>query len=69
LFLGLNWIPEEDNLMSVDMNEEEWYRLNDIRLNGQFVVSIVVESSLVTTGSISIVVYRKKGNNLDLVCI
>lgn len=35
LFLGLNWIPEEDSLMSVDTNEEEWYRLNDIRLNGQ----------------------------------
>ena len=35
LFLGLNWIPEEDRLMSVDTNEEEWYRLNDIRLNGQ----------------------------------
>jgi hypothetical protein len=35
LFLGLNWIPEEDSIMSVDTNEEEWYRLNDIRLNGQ----------------------------------
>ena len=35
LFLGLNWIPEEDSLMSVDTNEEEWYCLNDIRLNGQ----------------------------------
>ncbi|XP_069697406.1 SPRY domain-containing protein 3-like isoform X1 [Periplaneta americana] len=35
LFLGLNWVPEEDSLMSVDTNEEEWYRLNDIRLNGQ----------------------------------
>jgi hypothetical protein len=35
LFLGLNWILEEDNLMSVDMNEEEWYRVNDIQLNGQ----------------------------------
>ena len=35
LFLGLNWIPEEDSLMSVDMNEEEWYCLNDIRLNRQ----------------------------------
>ncbi|PSN34268.1 SPRY domain-containing protein 3, partial [Blattella germanica] len=35
LFLGLNWVPEEDSLMSVDNNEEEWYRLNDIRLNGQ----------------------------------
>ena len=30
LFLGLNWIPVEDSLMSVDMNEEEWYHLNDI---------------------------------------
>nr|CAD7429802.1 unnamed protein product [Timema monikensis] len=35
LFLGLNWVPEEDSLMSVDNNEEDWYRLNDIRLNGQ----------------------------------
>jgi hypothetical protein len=35
LFLGLNWVPEEDSLMSVDTNEEEWYRLSDIRLNGQ----------------------------------
>jgi hypothetical protein len=35
LFLGLNWVPEEDSLMSVDTNEEEWYRLNDIQLNGQ----------------------------------
>ena len=35
LFLCLNRIPEEDSLMSVDTNEEEWYRLNDIRLNGQ----------------------------------
>ena len=35
LFLGLNRIPEEDSLMSVDTNEEEWYCLNDIRLNGQ----------------------------------
>ena len=35
LFLGLNWIPEQDSLMSVDTNEEEWYCLNDIRLNGQ----------------------------------
>jgi len=35
LFLGLNWIPEEDSLMCVDTNEEEWYCLNDIRLNGQ----------------------------------
>ena len=34
LFLGLNWIPEEDSL-SVDTNEEEWYCLTDIRLNGQ----------------------------------
>ena len=33
--LGLNWIPEEDSLMSVDTNEEEWYHLNDIWLNGQ----------------------------------
>jgi len=32
LFLGLNWIPEQDSLMSVDTNEEEWYCLNDIRL-------------------------------------
>jgi hypothetical protein len=30
LFLGLNWIPEEDNLLSVDTNEEEWCCLNDI---------------------------------------
>jgi len=30
LFLGLNWIPEEDSLISVDTNEEEWYCLNDI---------------------------------------
>lgn len=35
LFLGLNWVPEEDSLMSVDTNEEEWYRLSDIQLNGQ----------------------------------
>lgn len=35
LFLDLNWVPEEDTLMSVDNNEDEWYRLNDIRLNGQ----------------------------------
>jgi hypothetical protein len=35
LFLGLNWLPEEDSFMSVDSNEEEWYRLSDIRLNGQ----------------------------------
>jgi hypothetical protein len=24
LFLGLNWIPDEDSHMSVDTNEEEW---------------------------------------------
>jgi len=35
MFLGLNWIPEEDSLISVDTNEEEWCLLNDIRLNGQ----------------------------------
>lgn len=35
LFLGLNWIPEEDSLTSVDTNEEEWHCLNDIHLNGQ----------------------------------
>ena len=35
LFLGLNWIPEEDSLMSVDTNEEGWYHFNDIQLNGQ----------------------------------
>ena len=35
LLLGLNWIPEEDSLISVDMNEEEWYHLNDIQLNRQ----------------------------------
>ena len=35
LFLGLNRIPEEDSLTSVDMNEEEWHCLNDIHLNRQ----------------------------------
>ena len=35
LFLSLNWLPEEDSLMSVDTNDEDWYRLNYIRLNGQ----------------------------------
>ena len=35
LFLGLNWISEENNLMSVDMNEEERYCVNDVRLNRQ----------------------------------
>ena len=35
LLLGLNWIPEEDSLISVDTNEGEWYCLNDIWLNGQ----------------------------------
>ncbi|KAK7862936.1 hypothetical protein R5R35_004894 [Gryllus longicercus] len=35
LTVDLNWVPEEDTLMSVDNNEDEWYRLNDIRLNGQ----------------------------------
>ncbi|XP_066995473.1 SPRY domain-containing protein 3 isoform X2 [Anabrus simplex] len=33
--LELNWAAEQETLMSVDNNEEEWYRLNDIRLNGQ----------------------------------
>ena len=35
LFLGLNWIPEEDGLMFVDTNEEEWCCVSDIRLNRQ----------------------------------
>ena len=35
MFLGLNWIPVEDSLMSVDTNEKEWYCVNDIQLNGQ----------------------------------
>ena len=34
LFMGLNWLPEEDSLMSVDMNEEELYCVSDIQLNG-----------------------------------
>ena len=28
LFLGLYWIRKEYSLMSVNTNEEEWYRLN-----------------------------------------
>jgi hypothetical protein len=35
LFVGLNWLPEEDSLMSVDMNEEELCCDSDIWLNGQ----------------------------------
>lgn len=35
LFLGLNWVLEEESLMSVDANEEDWYRLSNIQLSGQ----------------------------------
>ena len=35
LFLGLNWIPVEDSLTSVDTNEEERHCLTDIHLNRQ----------------------------------
>jgi hypothetical protein len=35
LFVGLNWITDGDSLISVDMNEEEWYCVIDIELNRQ----------------------------------
>lgn len=35
LLFGINWITQEETLMSIDTNEDDWYRLNDIRLNGQ----------------------------------
>lgn len=34
LMLGTSWRPEEDVLMCIDSNEEEWSRLHDIKLNG-----------------------------------
>lgn len=34
LTLDIKWIPEEDMLMCIDSNEEDWSRLHDIRLNG-----------------------------------
>lgn len=34
LMLDLQWRPEEDILMCIDSNEEEWSRLHDIKLNG-----------------------------------
>jgi len=52
LFLGLNWLHEEGSLISVDTNEEEWYHLMTFDWMHKFVVSIVVDSSLVSTGSI-----------------
>ncbi|XP_049805357.1 SPRY domain-containing protein 3-like [Schistocerca nitens] len=33
--LNLSWLPEEDSRMSVDSYEDDWYRLSDIRVNGQ----------------------------------
>lgn len=35
LYLGLNWIPDEDTLMLVDSLEDDWYCLHDVRLSGQ----------------------------------
>uniref|UniRef100_A0A1B6DMV2 B30.2/SPRY domain-containing protein n=1 Tax=Clastoptera arizonana TaxID=38151 RepID=A0A1B6DMV2_9HEMI len=35
IFSGLNWLPEEDTVMVVDSVEDDWYCLQDVRLNGQ----------------------------------
>ena len=48
----MNWLPEKDSQMSLDMNEEELYCVSDTQLNGLFFVSIVVDISLVITGNI-----------------
>lgn len=58
LFLGLNWIPEEDSLMSVDTNEEEWYRLSDIRLNGQVCFGLVEGCSFSLQVACMLTVFR-----------
>lgn len=34
LILDVNWMPEDDMLMCIDSNEDDWSRLHDIRLNG-----------------------------------
>ncbi|KFM80855.1 SPRY domain-containing protein 3, partial [Stegodyphus mimosarum] len=34
LALDIKWLPEEDMLMCIDSNEDEWSRLHDIKLNG-----------------------------------
>ncbi|XP_054716959.1 SPRY domain-containing protein 3-like [Uloborus diversus] len=34
LTLGIKWLSDDDMLMCVDSNEEEWSRLHDIKLNG-----------------------------------
>lgn len=40
LITNIQFAPEEDTMMSVDSCEDEWYRLNDIRLNGPVCFSL-----------------------------
>ncbi|XP_063219657.1 SPRY domain-containing protein 3-like isoform X2 [Bacillus rossius redtenbacheri] len=50
LFVGLSWLSEEDSLMSVDNNEDDWYRMNDVRLNGQILEYVGRGKGIVDVG-------------------
>uniref|UniRef100_T1IP15 B30.2/SPRY domain-containing protein n=1 Tax=Strigamia maritima TaxID=126957 RepID=T1IP15_STRMM len=50
LTLDINWMDEEDTLMSIDSHEDEWSRLHDINVNGQILEYIGRGKSIVDVG-------------------